>query len=79
MSTDLDCVSFDDVDRFERMGAPTLINVVGTVTLNYYMGKYKYQLEFIEIEESERYRKKPSALASLLAKKAAERRGNEGT
>lgn len=79
MSTDLDCVSFDDVDRFERMGAPTLINVVGTVTLNYYMGKYKYQLEFIEIEECERYRKKPSALASLLAKKAAERRGNEGT
>lgn len=72
-SMELDCVSFHDAEQFERIGAPTLIDVIGTSSVNHYMGNSRYRLEFSYIKESQKRMRKPSTLASLIASKAAGR------
>ena len=71
-SVELDCISFEDVTKYEKMGSPAIINAVGTLTKSYYMGNTRDQLEFFEIEPGTEKRKQ-STLAALIAKKAAER------
>ena len=78
-SKELDCISFHDIEQFERIGAPALIDVMGTVSVNHYMGKSRYRLEFSYIKESQKTQKKRSALACLIAQKATGRyKGQEG-
>lgn len=72
-SRELDCVSFHDAEQFERIGAPTLIDVIGTSSINHYMGNSRYRLEFSYIKGSQKGMRKPSTLASLIAMKAAGR------
>lgn len=72
-SKELDCISFHDVEQFERIGAPTLIDVIGTTSVNHYMGDTRYRLEFSYIKGSQKEIKKTSTLASLIAMKAAGR------
>lgn len=72
-SKELDCISFHDAEQFERIGVPTLIDVIGTTSVNHYMGNSRYRLEFSYIKGSQKPIKHPSTLASLIAMKAAER------
>ncbi len=72
-SQELDCVAFNDVEQFERIGAPAVIDVVGTATVNHYMGKSRHRLEFCYVAKSLKAASKKSALASLLAQRAKER------
>ena len=72
-SAELDCISFHDVEQFERIGAPALIDVMGTASINHYMGKSRHRLEFSYISESRTAQRKQSALAALIARKAAGR------
>lgn len=66
-----DCISFDNISRYESIGAPMSVDVVGKATLNCYMGDFRYQIEFTEISESTR--KRSSTLANLLADRATKR------
>ncbi len=72
-SRELDCISFHDIEQFERIGAPALIDVMGTASVNHYMGNFRYRLEFTYISKSRKTQKKKSALASFIAQKAAGR------
>lgn len=72
-SRELDCISFHDIEQFERIGAPALIDVIGTASVNHYMGNSRHRLEFSYIKGSQKPVKHPSTLASLIATKAAER------
>lgn len=72
-SMELDCVSFHDVEQFERIGAPSIVDVMGTVTVNHYMGNSRYRLEFSHIAKSQKAQGKKSALATLIAQRAGGR------
>ena len=77
-SQELDCVAFHDVEQFERMGAPAVIDVMGTASINHYMGNSRYRLEFSYISKSNKIQQgKRSALASLIAQKANGRYGEQ--
>lgn len=73
-SRELDCVAFHDAEQFERIGAPAVIDVIGTATVNHYMGNSRHRLEYSYVTKSLKSQGKKSALASLLAQKAEERR-----
>lgn len=75
----LDCVSFDNIERYERLGAPDRVNIVGKLSKTYYMGNFRDRLEFVEVEESKCYKKKKSSLALMLEKMAKERQQEEFT
>ncbi len=72
-SKELDFISFHDVEQFERIGAPAVIDVLGTASVNHYMGTPRHRLEFSYIRESRNVQKEKSTLALLIAQKAAER------
>lgn len=72
-SKELDCVSFHDIEKFERLGAPAIVDVMGTVTINHYMGNSRYRLEFFYIAKSQKAKEKKSTLASLISQKAGRR------
>lgn len=72
-SKELDFISFHDVEQFERIGAPAVIDALGTASVNHYMGDSRHRLEFSYIQESRNVQKKQSALARLIAQRAAER------
>lgn len=77
-SKELDCVAFHDVEQFELMGAPAVIDVMGTASINHYMGNSRYRLEFSYISKSNKIQQgKRSALASLIAQKANGRYGEQ--
>lgn len=77
-SKELDCISFHDIEEFERMGAPAVIDVMGAVSINHYMGNSRYRLEFSYVSKSQKIQQgKRSALASLIAQKANGRYGKQ--
>ena len=70
-ATDYSCISFKEPERYVAIGAPGCIDLVGSVQLHYYKGKFDYRFEFSGLEESG-HNQKPgkSGFAKLLEQKA---------
>lgn len=73
-ATDYSCISFKEPERYVTIGAPGCIDLVGSVQLHYYKGKFDYRFEFSGLEESG-HNQKPgkSGFAKLLEQKARDR------
>lgn len=73
-ATDYSCISFKEPERYVAIGAPGCIDLVGSVQLHYYKGKFDYRFEFSGLEESG-HNQKPgkSGFAKLLEQKARDR------
>lgn len=73
-ATDYSCISFKEPERYAAIGAPGCIDLVGSVQLHYYKGKFDYRFEFSGLEESG-HNQKPgkSGFAKLLEQKARDR------
>ena len=73
-ATDYSCISFKDPERYAAIGAPGCIDLVGSVQLHYYKGKFDYRFEFSGPEESS-HNQKPakSGFAKRLEQKARDR------
>lgn len=73
-ATDYICISFKEPERYVAIGAPGCIDLVGSVQLHYYKGKFDYRFEFSGLEESG-HNQKPgkSGFAKLLEQKARDR------
>jgi single-stranded-DNA-specific exonuclease len=65
-------VGFNMTEKYQVMGEPKTVDLVGTISRNYYMGKFNTQIEIIDFQESEETVKK-SPMAMMLEKAAAER------
>ena len=64
--------------RIKDYRAPAVIDVMGTASINHYMGNSRYRLEFSYISKSNKIQQgKRSALASLIAQKANGRYGEQ--
>lgn len=73
-ATDYSCISFKEPERYVAIGAPGCIDLIGSVQLHYYKGKFDYRFEFSGLEESG-HNQKPgkSGFAKLLEQKARDR------
>lgn len=66
-------IGFDMKDKYIQMGEPKTINIVGTISKNYFRGKFTNQIEIVEIQDANKKAIQKSAMASLLLKMAEER------
>lgn len=67
-----DAVGFDMKNKFIEMGEPKTLNLVGTISKNYFRGKFTNQIEILEMENADTQPQK-SSMASLLSRMATER------
>jgi single-stranded-DNA-specific exonuclease len=65
-------VGFDLTEKFVQMGEPKTVNIVGTVSKNYFNGKFTTQIEILDFEDSYSAVAK-TPMASLLADMASKR------
>lgn len=73
-ATDYSCISFKEPERYAAIGAPGCIDLVGSVQLHYYKGKFDYRFEFSGLEESSHNQKpEKSGFAKRLEQKARDR------
>ena len=72
-TTDYSCMSFNEPEKYAAMNAPGYIDLIGTVQLHHYRGKFDYRFEFSDIEESGHAKPAKSGFAMLLEQKAKDR------
>lgn len=72
-TTDYSCMSFQEPEKYAAMNAPGCIDLIGTVQLHHYRGKFDYRFEFSDIEESGHAKPVKSGFAMLLEQKAKDR------
>lgn len=64
-------VGFDMKDKYQALGEPKTVKLMGMLSTNYFMGKSEVQVELTQLDKSTTTKK--TALADLLAEKAGKR------
>lgn len=65
-------LGFDMTQKYLDMGEPKVLNIVGMLSQNYFMGRYDTQIELLDMADANRKTQK-TEMASLLSKMAKER------
>ena len=71
-SVNMNAIGFDMTSKYQDLGEPKQLNLVGTLGTNHYRNIQEFQIEIVDMISNEKKTPK-TALAAMLAKRASER------